>query len=82
MNAGSPYKENIFDIVQYLNFISEFHGISQLRMVKLRIETLLSFMENLSSNKRSSYHEGLQQFIDLFAHIYWKKPLRDFKVGP
>lgn len=81
MNMNNSLSKNIFDIVQYMSFISEFYGINQLKMVKLRIETLLLFMNNISSDKRSIYNEDLQQFVDLFAHVYWKKPLKDFKVG-
>lgn len=48
-------------------------------MVLLRIETTIQYFEYAPSEGRKIEHKQiLQQYVNLFSHIYHKKPLREF----
>jgi len=68
---------------EVLSFIKNLDEItdnrrSQLSLLMLRISTVKENLEWAPKEQKLEHKEKLQQFMDLFAHIYHRQPLRKF----
>lgn len=68
------------EVIRFLDFLEEVPGtIMRLRMITLRVDTTkIFFINTIYPERRKEYREQLQQYFDLFAHVYKGKPVRDF----
>jgi hypothetical protein len=52
---------------------------SQLTMIQMRVDTTAKYYEFAPSlGRKVEIKELLQEYLDLYAHVYHKKPLREF----
>lgn len=67
------------EVVQFAKYLREVdRGGAQLKMIVLRTKSLKDIYSWASEEKKKDIREQLQQFSDLFSHLYWKKPLQEF----
>lgn len=71
------------DAVKNLVHMLDAHQMNtrtQLNVIYLRTKTVRIEWQNCSKEQRSKYKSLLQQYFDLFAHVYQKKPIRVFQA--
>lgn len=68
------------EVLTFVKTLSELsdNRRSQLSLVMLRISTISEHLQFAPKEQKPEHREKLQQFMDLFAHIYNRQPLRKF----
>ena len=74
-----------FEVIKFVNFLTEMREISntksQLTMIQIRVDTTAKYYELAPSlGRKVEIKELLQEYLDLYAHVYNKKPLREFGI--
>lgn len=74
-----------FEVINFVNFLGETSGVSntksQLTMIQLRVDTTAKYYAYApSQGRKTELRELLQEYLDLYAHVYHKKPLREFGI--
>jgi len=69
------------EVLKFVKFLGEVgsNHKAQLDMIQLRVNTTSTYYEYAqTTGKKMELKEQLQQYMDLFAHVYYKKSLREF----
>lgn len=73
------------EVIEFVNFLGRMSGVnsikSQLTMIQMRANTTAKYYEYaLNPGRKIEFREPLQEYINLYAHVYYKKPLREFGI--
>lgn len=71
------------EVIQFLAFLREYNteAKNKLDFIAIRISTVCSYLKYATKGKQPEYHEYLQQLMDLFSHVYYRKPLWQFSYN-
>lgn len=51
-------------------------------MIEMRINTTFNYFKHAQiETRRTEFHELLQEYMNLYAHVYSKKPLIEFGIA-